>query len=308
MNNIDTIIDKAINMGCQVIKNEELKKYTTFRIGGKCDCLIKINGTDTCKELVSLVKKNGIPYYVLGKGSNLIIDDFGINGIVFLFGNEFSNSTVNDDIITCEAGLSLSKLCNLALDNSLCGLEFAYGIPGTVGGAVFMNAGAYGGEIKDVIFSVDALDSNGSIISIPAENLDLSYRNSIFMHNEMIILNVTFKLSKGISTEIKTKMDNFMEKRRTNQPLEYPSAGSTFKRPAGSYASLLIDQCELKGFSIGDAEVSTKHAGFVINKGNASFEDVMLLIQKVKDIVKDKTGYVIECEPEIITDREEFFE
>ncbi|MDE5992703.1 MAG: UDP-N-acetylmuramate dehydrogenase, partial [Oscillospiraceae bacterium] len=188
-------------------------------------------------------------------------------------------------------------------ENSLSDLEFAYGIPGTLGGAVFMNAGAYGGEMKDVIVSVRAMDRSGNIKEYDAEKLDFSYRHSRFSESGEIVLSADIRLTNGDKDKIKADMEAVLEKRRSKQPLEYPSAGSTFKRPEGSYASLLIEQCGLKGVHVGDAEVSTKHSGFIINKGNANFSQLMELIQIVKDTVKEKTGYVLECEPLIITDK-----
>ncbi len=306
MINFRTIEEIAEKYGCQVIKNAELKKFTTFKIGGTCPLLVKLNGVDACKELISYVKKNDVNYHIFGKGSNLIVDDNGFNGVVFVMGNDFANAGCDGEIITCDAGISLTALCKLALENNLTGLEFANGIPGTVGGAVYMNAGAYGGEIKDVLTSVTALDNDGNIVTLSVDELDLSYRNSVFMTNGYTILSAVFKLKKGNHDDIKMRMDELMQKRVDKQPLEFASAGSTFKRPEGSFASLLIDECGLKGYAVGDAEVSTKHAGFVINKGNATFADLMQLISDVRDIVKEKTGYVLECEPEIISDKEGF--
>ena len=300
MINFTALEEKTKKYGCQVIKNAELKNFTTFKIGGTCPILIKLNSAEASKELISFAKKGQIPYHIFGKGSNLIVSDKGFNGVVFVMGNDFSNAICDGDIITCDAGLSLISLCKLALENELSGLEFAYGIPGTVGGAVYMNAGAYGGEIKDVLQFVTALDNDGNIVTLQASNLNLSYRNSIFMTNGFTILTVAFKLSKDNKDAIKMRMDELMQRRIDKQPLEFPSAGSTFKRPKGSYASLLIDECGLKGYAVGDAAVSTKHAGFVINKGNATFADLMNLIDDVKNIVKEKTGFELECEPEII--------
>ncbi len=303
---IELISHEAEKLNCEVIKNAVLKKYTTFKIGGICDLLIEINGISTCKTLIPMAKKHGIKYLVLGRGSNLIIDDRDFKGVVFRLGNGFSECFCDNGIITAEAGLSLNRLCLTALENSLTGLEFAYGIPGTVGGAVYMNAGAYGGEMKDIIISADILDENGNILTVNAGDMGLSYRNSIFMHSNSVILTVSMRLSKGSFRDIKNKMDELMEKRRNSQPLEYGSAGSMFKRPEGSYASYLIDKCGLKGCAVGDAQVSEKHAGFIVNKGSACFDDLMELIGYVKKNVFEKTGFLLECEPEIITDREEY--
>lgn len=301
MTDISKIIKTADEYGCEIILNESLKSYTTFKIGGKCRALIKINSADVLKKLVPQCKSNNIPYLVLGKGSNVLIDDKGFNGVAFLIGKDFSEiNLIGEDIIECTSGVSLSRLSQFAYENSLSGLEFSWGIPGTVGGAVFMNAGAYGGEIKDVIISCECIDSDGNTIKFSADEMDLSYRHSVFQANRLIITKASFKLKKGEKSEIRSKMDDYMERRKQKQPLEYPSAGSTFKRPEGSYASLLIEQCGLKGLSVGGAEVSKKHSGFIINRGNASFNDVLELIEQVKSAVKEKTGYQLECEPEII--------
>lgn len=301
---INRIAEEARALSCKTEREPLLKNYTTFKIGGSCDLLVHINGEESFCRLVPLAERLGIPYYIFGKGSNLIVDSDGIRGVVFVSGKDFSDISVKDDTtLVCTAGASLSQLCNTALEYSLTGLEFAYGIPGTLGGAVFMNAGAYGGEMKDVITSVKAMTLQGDIKIYSASELDFSYRHSRFSESGEIILSAAVRLEKGDRTEIKSKMDELMEKRRSKQPLEYPSAGSTFKRPDGSYASLLIEQCGLKGVHVGDAEVSTKHSGFIINKGNADFSQLMELIQTVKDTVKGKTGYILECEPLIITDR-----
>lgn len=224
--------------------------------------------------------------------------------MVILIGNDFSEiSSLSDTEIYCQSGALLSSFCVFARENSLSGAEFAYGIPGSVGGAVYMNAGAYGGEIKDIISYCDVIDENDELKRLTPEELCLSYRHSSIMGTEKIIVGAAFSLRKGDASEIKSAMDDFMSRRKTKQPLEYGSAGSTFKRPEGSYASLLIDECGLKGYSVGGAQVSEKHAGFVINKDNATFSDVMSLIEDVKRIVKEKTGYVLECEPVIISDK-----
>lgn len=304
---IEKIAEEALNLGCIIEKNAALKDYTTFRIGGKCGLLVKLCSEESFMKLIPLAESLGVPYYIFGRGSNLIVDSDGITGVVFVSGKEFSEITFKDETtLICTAGTSLTQICSAALEHSLTGLEFAYGIPGTLGGAVFMNAGAYGGEMKDVIVSVKAMDRNGNIREYSPEQLDFSYRHSRFSESGEIILSAEISLQKGDKSEIKGKMDELMEKRRSKQPLEFPSAGSTFKRPEGSYASLLIEQCGLKGVHVGDAEVSTKHSGFVINKGNADFSQLMELIEIVKKTVREKTGYELECEPLIISDKSEY--
>lgn len=301
---IEKIAAEAENLGCKIEKDAPLKDRTTFKIGGNCDLLIHMNGEECFLKLVPLAEKLGVPYYIFGKGSNLIVDSEGISGVVFLSGKGFSEITEgNGGTLVCRAGTPLVSICNFALEHGLTGLEFAYGIPGTLGGAVFMNAGAYGGEMKDVVTSVRAMDRNGSVREYSAAELDFAYRHSRFSESGEIILSAEISMQKGDKSQIKAKMDELMEKRRSKQPLEYPSAGSTFKRPEGNYAAALIEQCGLKGVHVGDAEVSEKHSGFIVNKGNASFSDLMELIRIVKETVKEKTGYVLECEPLIITDK-----
>ena len=298
MNNI--VAERAAALGCTVINEALLKNYTTFRVGGKCG-MIKLNGAASCGELVKLMNELGEEFIVLGKGSNVIADDNGTEKIVLLIGDEMSDIDIEDDIIRCGAGASLTAVCRAALKSELTGLEFAYGIPGSVGGGVYMNAGAYGGEIKDIILYAEAVSrSDGSVRRFSPEEMELSYRHSRFMQDDHIITSAAFKLAHGNADEIKARMNELMDKRRTKQPLEYPSAGSTFKRPEGSYASLLIEQCGLKGMSVGGAEVSTKHSGFIINKGGATSADILTLIEKVREIVKEKTGYELECEPVVI--------
>ncbi len=300
----EQIAAEATALGCKIERDAPLREHTTFKIGGRCGLLVQMNSEESFLKLVPLAERLSVPYYIFGKGSNLIVDSDGISGVVFLSGKDFSAVSPKDgEALVCQAGASLMQICNTALEHGLTGLEFAYGIPGTLGGAVFMNAGAYGGEMKDVVSSVKAMDRQGNIKIYSASELDFSYRHSRFCKSGEIILSAEIKLQKGEKSEIKAKMDELMEKRRTKQPLEYPSAGSTFKRPEGNYAAALIEQCGLKGVRVGGAEVSTKHSGFIINKGGASFAELMELIQIVKDTVKEKTGYVLECEPLIITDK-----
>lgn len=300
----EKIAAEAEVLGCKIEKNAPLKDRTTFKIGGNCDLLVHMNGEESFLRLVPLAEKFGAPYYIFGKGSNLIVDSDGIAGVVFLSGKDFSEIvSVDGDTFVCQAGTPLVQICNKALEQGLTGLEFAYGIPGTLGGAVFMNAGAYGGEIKDVVSYVKAMDRQGNVKTYSNSELGFSYRHSRFCQSGEIILSAEIKLRKGEKSEIKAKMEELMEKRRSKQPLEYPSAGSTFKRPEGNYAAALIEQCGLKGVHVGDAEVSEKHSGFIVNKGNAAFAELMELIGIVKDTVKEKTGYVLECEPLIVTDK-----
>ncbi len=296
MNDYGILINTAEKYGAAVLMNEPMKSHTSFCIGGPCDIMIKINCEALLCELIKLCSENSVKYYIVGRGSNILVSDEGLRGAVLLIGKDFGSVRVKGDIIECEAGASLAAVCNVALENSLTGLEFAYGIPGSVGGAVFMNAGAYGGEMKDVLVSCRYIDENGKIKELPLEKMELSYRHSFFSERELCITSVKMRLQKGERDKIKDRMDTLMERRRDKQPLEYPSAGSTFKRPEGDFAARLIEVCGLKGTSCGGAEVSTKHSGFVINKGNATFKDVMGVVDTVKQKVKEQTGVTLECE------------
>ena len=288
--------EKAAEYGAAVLYDEPMSAHTTFKIGGRCDMMIKINCEGLLRELVILCAKQGIPYYIIGRGSNILVSDNGLRGIVLLLCGDFASAHIDGDIIECQAGASLGAICSLALSNSLTGLEFAYGIPGTVGGAVYMNAGAYGGEMKDVLLSCRCIDENGEIRTVPREKMELGYRTSIFSKKNYCVTSVALKLQKGDPAAIKERMDTLMSRRKEKQPLEYPSAGSTFKRPAGDFAARLIEASSLKGLSVGDAQVSEKHSGFIINKGSASFGDVCELIERVKDKVYSDSGIMLECE------------
>lgn len=282
-------------------ENEMLSAHTTFKIGGPAEVFANPQSTEQAAAAVRFCKENGVKLFPLGKGSNLLVSDEGASGIVLHFGHEMSKiSLLDDETIYCEAGASLAKLCSFALENSLTGLEFAYGIPGSVGGAVFMNAGAYGGEIKDVILYAEHIDENGSCGRFDGDALEMSYRHSVYSSKKYIITAAAFRLKKGDKAEIKAKMDELLGKRFDKQPMDKPSAGSTFKRPEGAFASALIDRCGLKGFTVGGAQVSEKHAGFVINKGGATCADVLELIKQVQDKVKADTGFALEPEVEIL--------
>lgn len=282
-------------------ENEMLSAHTTFKIGGPAEVFANPQSAEQAAAAVRFCKENGVKLFPLGKGSNLLVSDEGASGIVLHFGREMSKiSMLDDETIYCEAGASLAKLCSFALENSLTGLEFAYGIPGSVGGAVFMNAGAYGGEIKDVILYAEHIDENGNCGRFEGNALEMSYRHSVYSSKKYIITAAAFRLKKGNKAEIKAKMDELLGKRFDKQPMDKPSAGSTFKRPEGAFASALIDQCGLKGFTVGGAQVSEKHAGFVINKGGATCADVLELIKQVQDKVKADTGFALEPEVEIL--------
>lgn len=292
----------AASLNCRIEIFAPLSNHTSFKVGGRCDMLIYPNSLESLAKLHTKCKEVSLNSIILGNGTNVLFTDRGFRGVVFILSNEIGGVTVEGDTIVAQAGASLKKLCITALDNGLTGLEFAYGIPGTVGGAVYMNAGAYGGEVKDVIVSVTAADASGNVITFTRDELDMGYRKSIFTDSDYVILSATFKLNDGDRTEIKDKMDDLMSRRKDKQPLEYPSAGSTFKRPEGTYAGLVIEQSGLKGYTVGGAQVSEKHANFVINKGGATATDIINLIDDVKKIVKEKTGYDLECEVKLIKD------
>ncbi len=278
-------------------ENEPMKKHTTFKIGGRADLWVEPKTVSQVAGICRLCKKLNIRLTVIGKGSNLLIADSGINGVVLSL-KSLDDIQREGDTITCGAGVSLMSLCNFALEKGLSGLEFAYGIPASVGGAVYMNAGAYGGEISSCILSADIINENGETEVIDAADMQFGYRQSVFKKNGSVIVAAKFKLVPGVPSEIKAKMDDFMVRRRDKQPLEYPSAGSTFKRPEGHFAGALIEGAGLKGFSVGTAQVSRKHAGFLINTGNATAENVCELIKSVQRTVL--AVYGVELQPEVI--------
>ena len=288
--------DTLSNSNIAYTLNEPMSAHTTFKIGGAADIMITVQSIDELKTALSACKDSDVPFMILGNGSNLLVSDDGIEGAVILLDGDFKAITVDGETVTAGAGAKLSKLCTVALDEELSGLEFAYGIPGSVGGAMYMNAGAYGGEMKDVALSVTALTADGEVKEYSLEELNLGYRTSIFKTNGEIILFSKYQLHKGERSAIKAQMDDVMNRRKTKQPLEYPSAGSVFKRPEGAFAGTLLEQCGLKGRTVGGAQVSEKHAGFIINVGGATCDDVMNLVKLVQDVVKTETGYFLERE------------
>ena len=300
MINITELTALCDKLGCKITPECSLSEYTTFRFGGPCRALVKVNSAESAVSLLRYMDENSIKYGIIGRGSNVLAADEGFDGVILLFGGDFANIEVDGRRLRCDAGALLSYVCARAQQSGLSGMENLFGIPGTVGGALYMNAGAYGSEIKDIIVSAEYIDENYEIKTIDAADMELSYRHSFFSGRNFIITSATFELADGEPDEIKKAMNECMAKRTANQPLDHPSAGSTFKRPEGSYASLLIDQCGLKGLSCGGAMVSEKHAGFVINKGYATCSDVLELCNKVIDIVKEKTGYKLELEPVIL--------
>ena len=290
------VIDILSNNNIPYLLNEPMSAHTTFKIGGAADILITVGNLSELQTVISACKDCSMPYMILGNGSNLLVSDKGIEGAVITLDGDFKEITVEAQTVTAGAGAKLSRLCTVAMEHSLSGLEFAYGIPGTVGGAMYMNAGAYGGEMKDVALSVTALSPDGSVREVPAAEMALGYRTSVFKTNGDIILFAKYNLHTGDKSAIKAQMEDIMGRRKSKQPLEYPSAGSVFKRPEGAFAGTLIEQCGLKGKTVGGAQVSEKHAGFIINVGGATCDDVMELVKVVQDTVKAETGYILERE------------
>lgn len=281
-----------------VFEKEPMKKHTTFRIGGEADCFVCVENTLQLKEVQAYLQGLQIPYYVLGNGSNLLVSDEGYRGVILEIGDKMSDIRVEGNCIVAQAGALMSKIAHVALEHGLTGLEFAAGIPGTIGGGVVMNAGAYGGELKDVITTVEVINRDGEILLLDNAAMEFGYRTSILKKQPYIVTEVKIALQEGAGEDIKATMDDLGKKRREKQPLEFPSAGSTFKRPEGHFAGALIMNAGLRGFQVGGAQVSEKHCGFVINKGNATAEDVKELIKQVQKEVKTQFG--VDLEPEVI--------
>jgi len=279
-----------------VCESEPMKLHTTFRVGGPADVLVTPD-VKSLPEVIALCKKHSLPYHVIGNGSNLLVGDKGIRGVVIAMTNRMADIVCEDDVITADAGATLGQIAGIAAGKGLTGFEFAAGIPGTLGGAVVMNAGAYGGEMKDVIVSAVVLDKEGHLQELSVEDLDLSYRHSCIPEKEYVVLKVTMKLQHGDEAEIRAKMAELREQRITKQPLEYPSAGSTFKRPEGYFAGKLIMDAGLRGYQVGGAQVAEKHCGFVINKDNATAADIVQLMQDVSAKVEEQFG--VKLEPEV---------
>lgn len=283
-----------------VLWDEPMKNHTSFKIGGPAAALCAPKDRQQLRELVGFVQREGVDSWYIGNGSNLLVSDAGLNGIAILLDSSFDGEIELDGtVLLAPAGKKLSAVCAAACAAGLTGLEFAYGIPGSVGGAVYMNAGAYGGEMKDRLLWVEYLAPTGEIVRLEQEQLSLSYRHSRFMEEGMegsCIVRAAFGLQRGEKAAIQSEMDRILNQRRQKQPLEYPSAGSTFKRPQGAFAAQLIDKCGLKGFTVGGAQVSEKHAGFVINTGKATCADVLELTRQVRECVQEKTGHLLELE------------
>lgn len=295
MNGYDKVKAYCAEAGIRFLCDEPMEKHTSFRIGGAVPLFIVPKSVEELSALLPVLKAN-VPCFFLGKGSNLLIDDEGVNAAAVFLGKDLARCTVEDDVLICEAGAPLAKASYTAYTHGLSGLEFAWGIPGSVGGAAYMNAGAYGGEMKDVVLYCEHLDEEGNLCRIPAEELQYSYRHSFYTGKPLCIVRTAMKLTPKNREEIRARMDELMERRKSKQPLEYPSGGSTFKRPEGAFAAALIEQCGLKGLTVGGAMVSKKHSGFLINYKDATCQDMLALIEKVKEEVKRQTGFQLECE------------
>lgn len=290
-------------LNCIVRYDEPLKNHTTFKIGGNCIALIEPREVSDIVETIKICRENSINFFVIGNGSNLLVPDEGYNGVIIKLKSEFSKIKVEGDYLIVNSGAKLSEVYTVAYENSLTGFEFASGIPGTIGGAIYMNAGAYGGEMKDIVESVEVLDlDNFELRELKNEELEFSYRKSIIQRKNYIVITIKLKLQKGNKEEINAVFEDLRERRNSKQPLNFGSAGSTFKRPEGHFASKLIEDAGLKGYHINDAWVSEKHSGFIVNKGNASYKEVMELIEYVQKVVFEKFGVKLETEVRILKD------
>lgn len=300
--NTCNIYDKVVDIVGEenVHTDEPMSRHTTFRIGGNVDYFVKPGNADEVAAVIVVCREYNIPYFILGNGSNLLVSDDGYRGMIINIMDNMDSVTVDGRIITAQAGAMLVRVSVMARDNALTGLEFASGIPGTIGGAVYMNAGAYGGEMKNVVKTVRAIDEYGRIYELDSEKMDFSYRHSIVEERKLIVLEVTLELEHGSREAIDDRMKELAEARRSKQPLEYPSAGSTFKRPEGYFAGKLIMDAGLRGYSVGGAQVAEKHCGFVINKGGATASDVVELIRDVQHDVDDKFGVTLEPEVKML--------
>ena len=280
-----------------ILIDEPMSRHTTFRVGGPADFFVTPKAKEEVRDVIRICKEAGMPYYIIGNGSNLLVSDAGYRGVIVQIYKEMNEVKVEGDLVKAQAGALLSGIAAKALGAELSGFEFASGIPGTIGGACMMNAGAYGGEMKDVLESVTVLTGEGKIIELGRNELELGYRTSVIAKKGYIVLGVALKLECGDGEKIKTYMDELKEKRVTKQPLEYPSAGSTFKRPEGYFAGKLIEDAGLRGFQVGGAQVSEKHCGFVINRDHATAADIMELMRQVQIRVKENSG--VDLEPEV---------
>lgn len=283
-----------------IFMDEPMSNHTSFKIGGSADILVLPHSADQLIEIVRICRERQYPFFIIGNGSNLVVREKGIRGLVIKTCGGFEHYQISDDLLEAESGILLSRLSNIALKNRLAGLEFASGIPGTLGGAVTMNAGAYGGEMKDIVIWTKYLDKQGCVKEVAGGQHQFGYRTSFIQNEGGIVLKSRIQLRKGDTSEIKALMDDLARRRRDKQPLEMPSAGSVFKRPEGFFTGQLIESCGLKGYSIGGAQISNKHCGFIVNNGNATADDVIALIKFVQDKVKSEFGVELKTEVKIV--------
>ncbi len=296
MQELTQLLQEAAGRDC-IFEQESMKNHTTFRIGGPADLFAAPVTVESAAEVVRICREHHVPFYVIGNGSNLLVSDKGYRGLILQLYRNLSEIRVEGEEILVQAGAMLSVIAKRALEHGLTGFEFASGIPGTIGGAAVMNAGAYGKEMKDVLTQVTVLTQENTLLTVPAQELVLGYRHSIIPERGWIVLEAKLKLKKGDREEIRRQMEELKEKRVSKQPLEFPSAGSTFKRPEGYFAGKLIMDAGLRGFSVGGAQVSEKHCGFVVNRGDATAEDVRKLMRLVSERVREQFG--VELEPEV---------
>lgn len=280
-----------------VFSDELMSRHTTFRIGGPADFFVMPSDLEQVRKIIAVCRENSVSYYIVGNGSNLLVGDKGYRGVLIQISKKMSDIRVDEERIIVQAGALLSKISAAACEASLTGMEFASGIPGTLGGALRMNAGAYGGEMRQIVETADVMTTEGEVMTLTGEELRMGYRTSVISRNDYVALGAVLKLKKGDRTQIRALMNELKEKRVTKQPLEYGSAGSTFKRPEGYFAGKLIQDAGLRGYRIGDAQVSEKHCGFVINRGHATAADVTKLMEDVADCVEEKFG--VRLEPEV---------
>lgn len=280
-----------------ILEQEPMNRHTSFRIGGPADIFVQPATIDEVWQVLSMARDKKVPFFVMGNGSNLLVSDEGFRGMILHMGGNLRDISVEGDMIYAQAGAMLGNVARTALEYGLTGMEFAAGIPGSLGGAVCMNAGAYGGEMKDILVDAEVLTPDGEIKTLSVDELELSYRHSVIFERNYVVLAAHIRLSSGDKSQIKIRMDELAQARKEKQPLEYPSAGSTFKRPQGYFAGKLIQDAGLKGYTVGDAQVSEKHSGFVVNRGGATAEEVLFLMQQVRRKVKERFG--VELEPEV---------
>ncbi len=286
--------------GCRIQAREPLSAHTTFRIGGEAEWFVTADTAEQVRLVRQYCHETHTPLLIIGNGSNLLVGDNGVDGVVLHITAASPDCVIDGTTVTASAGLSLTKLCSIVAEAGLSGLEFAYGIPGSVGGGVYMNAGAYGGELADVIRRVTVITPTGDVCELSAEDMAFGYRHSVCMQRDLTVWSVTMELCAASTVDIRERMADYLRRRREKQPLEYPSAGSFFKRPEGHFAGALIEQCGLKGKTVGGAQVSEKHAGFFINRGGATCQDVMALCREVQESVRQRFGVELEREVQLV--------